>query len=119
MMFSETALPGAGSDGNSPVSYLTPLPRDLIRSKIPGRVEASLLHPKGCDEDVEDDRDEDESCGSVVEYIQAGLLCNIIQVQTSCVIQYQKKGRFVAWLQVLQPLQAFPAWQMSMMPLGM
>lgn len=90
------ALPGAGSDRISPLSYLTPLPHDLIRSKIPGRVEASLLHPKGCDEDVEDDCDKDESCGSVVEYIQAGLLCNIIQIQTSCAIQCKKKGRLVA-----------------------
>lgn len=90
------ALPGAGSDGNSPLSYPTPLPHDLIRSKIPGRVEASLLHPEGCDEDVKDDCDKDESCGSVVEYIQAGLLCNIIEIQTSCAIQCKKKGRLVA-----------------------
>lgn len=62
---------------------LAPLPLDLIRSKIPGRVEACLLHPKGCDEDVDDDCDEDESCGSIVEYIQVGLLCNVIQVQAS------------------------------------
>jgi len=86
--FSETESPSRGcSDGNATLSHLTPLPRELIRSKIPGRVEASLLHPKGCDEDVEDDRDEDESCGGIVEYIQAGLLRNIIQVQASCAIQ--------------------------------
>lgn len=53
----------------SPFSYLTPLPLDLIRSKIPGRVEAGLLHPKGRDEDIDDDCDEDESCCSIVEYI--------------------------------------------------
>lgn len=85
------APPGAGSDGDSPLSYLAPLPLDLIRSKIPGRVEACLLHPKGCDEDVDDDCDEDESRGSIVEYIQAGLLCNVIQVQASCVIWCKNK----------------------------
>lgn len=80
--------------GTLTLSYLSPLPHELIRSKIPARVEASLLHPEGCDEDVEDDCDEDESCGSVVEYVQAGLLCNIIQVQTSCAIPCKKRKGF-------------------------
>lgn len=65
------------------VQILALLPLNLIRSKIPGRVEACLLHPKGCDEDIDDDCDENESCCSIVEYIQAGLFCHIVQVQTS------------------------------------
>lgn len=96
----------------SPFSYLALLSLNLIRSKIPGRVEACLLHPKGCDEDIDDDCDENESCCSIVEYIQAGLFCHIVQVQTSCVIQCKKnKWSFVSWLQVHRPLQALPSWQ--------
>lgn len=101
VMFSETESPPRGWQWWEPtLSYLIPLSHVLIRSKIPGRVEASLLHSKGSDEDVEDDCDEDESCGSVVQYIQAGLLGNVIQVQTSCAIQCKKRRSFADWLQV-------------------
>lgn len=42
------------------------------------------MSPKGCNEDVDDDRDEDQGGGRVVELVELPLLSYLIEVQPRC-----------------------------------